>query len=36
VAAETLERRGVPCGALDLDWLTWFHVPGMVQARPTA
>jgi hypothetical protein len=27
--AETLERRGVPYGALDLDWLTWFEVPGM-------
>jgi gluconate kinase len=27
--AETLERRGVPYGALDLDWLTWFDVPGM-------
>ena len=25
--AETLERRGVAYGALDLDWLTWFHVP---------
>ena len=27
--AETLQRRGVPYGALDLDWLTWFDVPGM-------
>jgi len=27
--AETLERRGVSYGALDLDWLTWFEVPGM-------
>jgi len=27
--AETLERRGVSYGALDLDWLTWFDVPGM-------
>ena len=27
--AETLERRGVPYGALDLDWLAWFDVPGM-------
>jgi adenylylsulfate kinase-like enzyme len=29
--AETLERRGVSYGALDLDWLTWFDVPGMDQ-----
>ena len=27
--AETLERHGVSYGALDLDWLTWFDVPGM-------
>jgi gluconate kinase len=27
--AETLERRGVSYGAVDLDWLTWFEVPGM-------
>lgn len=27
--AETLEHRGVSYGALDLDWLTWFEVPGM-------
>jgi adenylylsulfate kinase-like enzyme len=27
--AETLERRRVSYGALDLDWLTWFEVPGM-------
>jgi tRNA uridine 5-carbamoylmethylation protein Kti12 len=27
--AETLERRGVAYGALDLDWLTWFDVPGI-------
>ncbi len=27
--AETLERRGLSYGALDLDWLTWFDVPGM-------
>lgn len=27
--ADTLERRGVAYGALDLDWLTWFDVPGM-------
>ena len=26
--AETLERRGVSYGAVDLDWLTWFDVPG--------
>jgi adenylylsulfate kinase-like enzyme len=24
--AETLERRDVSYGAVDLDWLTWFHV----------
>lgn len=30
--AETLERRGVSYGALDLDWLTWFDVPGMDEA----
>jgi hypothetical protein len=27
--AETLERRGVSYGAIDLDWLMWFDVPGM-------
>jgi hypothetical protein len=27
--AETLERRGVAYGALDLDWLMWFAVPAM-------
>jgi adenylylsulfate kinase-like enzyme len=27
--AETLERRGVSYAAIDLDWLTWFDVPGM-------
>ncbi len=27
--AETLERRGVSYGALDLDWLSWFDVPDM-------
>lgn len=27
--AETLERQGRPYGALDLDWLTWFEVPGL-------
>lgn len=31
--AETLERRGVSYGALDLDWLTWFEVPGMDEAE---
>jgi hypothetical protein len=30
--AETLERRGVSYGALELDWLTWFEVPGMDDA----
>ncbi|HEX6947939.1 MAG TPA: hypothetical protein VF246_11370 [Acidimicrobiia bacterium] len=30
--AETLERIGVPYGAVDLDWLTWFEVPGLDQA----
>jgi hypothetical protein len=30
--AETLERRAVPYGALDLDWLTWLDVPGMDEA----
>jgi hypothetical protein len=25
--ADALERRDVPSGAIDLDWLTWFHVP---------
>lgn len=30
--AETLERRGVAYGAIDLDWLTWFEAPGMDQA----
>jgi len=30
--AETLERRGVPYGAIDLDWLTWFHVVGLDRA----
>jgi adenylate kinase len=30
--AETLERGGVSYGALDLDWLTWFEVPGMDDA----
>ena len=30
--AETLERSGVSYGALDLDWLTWFEVPGMDDA----
>ena len=29
--ADTLERQGVSYGALDLDWLTWFDVPGMDQ-----
>jgi hypothetical protein len=29
--AERLERRGVPYGAVDLDWLTWFDVPGIEQ-----
>lgn len=27
--AQTLEDRGVPYGAIDLDWLTWFDVPAM-------
>lgn len=27
--AETLERVEVPYGAIDLDWLTWFEVPGL-------
>lgn len=27
--ADTLERRGVAYGAIDLDWLTWFEAPGM-------
>ncbi len=31
--AETLERRGVSYGAIDLDWLTWFEVPGMDEAE---
>lgn len=30
--AETLERGGVSYGAIDLDWLTWFDVPGMDDA----
>jgi gluconate kinase len=30
--AERLERSGVSYGALDLDWLTWFEVPGMDDA----
>ena len=34
--AETLERHGVPYGALDLDWLTWFEVPGMATRRRDA
>jgi cytidylate kinase len=30
--AERLERRGVPYGAAaDVDWLTWFDVPGIDQ-----
>jgi hypothetical protein len=29
--AERLERRGLPYGAVDLDWLTWFDVPGIEQ-----
>ena len=33
--AETLERRGVSYGALDLDWLTWFDVPGVDRATAT-
>jgi adenylylsulfate kinase-like enzyme len=31
--AEMLERRGVAYGALDLDWLMWFHVPGLSAAQ---
>ena len=34
--AETLERRGVSYGALDLDWLTWFDVPDMDPAAARA
>ena len=30
--AETLERRGVRYGAIDLDWLTWFHVAELDRA----
>lgn len=29
--AEILERVGVAYGAIDLDWLTWFEVPGLDQ-----
>jgi adenylylsulfate kinase-like enzyme len=29
--AETLERLGVAYGAVDLDWVTWFDVPGMAR-----
>ncbi len=29
--AETLERRGIAYGALDLDWLMWFAVPRLEQ-----
>ena len=28
---EILERAGVAYGAIDLDWLTWFEVPGLDQ-----
>jgi tRNA uridine 5-carbamoylmethylation protein Kti12 len=27
--AETLEQRSISYAAIDLDWLTWFHVPGL-------
>lgn len=30
--AEILGRVGVPYAAIDLDWLTWFEVPGLDQA----
>ena len=30
--AEILERAGIAYGAIDLDWLTWFEVPGLDQA----
>ena len=29
--AEILEAAGVAYGAIDLDWLTWFEVPGLDQ-----
>ena len=34
--AEMLERNSVAYGAIDLDWLLWFDVPGMDRAQATA
>ena len=33
--AEALERNSVAYGAIDLDWLMWFDVPGMDTAQAT-
>ena len=33
--AEVLERNSVAYGAIDLDWLMWFDVPGMDRAQAT-
>ena len=33
--AERLEMADVSFGAIDVDWLTWYHLPGEAPERPS-